>query len=141
MEIEITENDLTLEEFTKLRSSVGLNKLPNEQIQKAIDKSLYILCARDKITGKAIGMGRLVGDGAYVYYLQNINIMPEYQHNNIGTAIINKLIEYIKNDKLPNTSVMVLLMSSSGCETFYKRFGFRSRPNEKEGSGMIINID
>lgn len=138
MEIEISENDLTVQEFTALRSSVGLNVLPEEQIKRAISKSLYIVCARHN--GNAVGMGRLVGDGAYVYYLQNINVLPKYQNCNIGTSIINKLLDYIKNDKLPNTSVMILLMSSRGCENFYKRFGFRSRPNDNEGSGMIMNI-
>ncbi len=139
MEIEITENDLTVEEFSYIRCSVGLSKLKEEQIKRAIDKSLYVVCARDK--GKAIGTGRLVGDGVYVYYLQNINIIPKYQGHNIGAAVIDKLIDYIKKDKLPNTSVMVLLMSSRGCENFYRKFGFRSRPNDNEGSGMIMNIN
>lgn len=139
LEIEITENDLTAEEFTKIRSSVGLSILKDEQIERAIAKSLYVVCARNN--GKPVGMGRLVGDGAYVYYLQNINVIPSYQGNNIGAAMIDKLIDYIKKDKLPDTSVMVLLMSSRGCEKFYKKFGFRSRPNDNEGSGMIMNLN
>lgn len=140
MEVEISENDLTVQEFIALRSSVGLNILPEQQVKKAIKNSLYTVCARNKITGKAIGMGRLVGDGAYVYYLQNINVNPKYQGNNIGSLIIDKIIDYIKKDKIPDSSVMVLLMSSKGCESFYKKFGFRSRPNDNEGSGMIMNI-
>lgn len=138
MNIKLLENDLTIDEFSALRSAVGLNVLSKEQTKKVIDNSLHIVCARDN--KKAIGMGRIVGDGAYVYYLQNINVMPEYQGQHIGARIIEALIEYIKKDKLPNTSVMVLLMSSKGSEKFYEKFGFRSRPNDKEGSGMIMNI-
>lgn len=138
MNIQLYPNSLTTEEFSKLRSSVGLNVLSDEQINKAIANSLYTLCVRDN--NNAIGMGRLVGDGAYVYYLQNINVMPQYQGLGIGAIIINNLITYIKQDKLPNTSVMILLMSSKGSEKFYEKLGFRSRPNDKEGSGMIMNI-
>ena len=132
-------NDLTIEEFSAIRSSVGLSILPPEQIKRAIANSLYVVVARDN-EGKAVAMGRLVGDGGYVYYLQNINVMPQYQGMNIGTLIIDNILEYIKQDKLPNTSVMVLLMSSKGAEKFYKRFGFRSRPNDNEGPGMILNL-
>ncbi len=139
MKIKLTENDLTIDEFSILRSSVGLNILPSEQVKKIINNSLYIVCARDN--KKAIGMGRLVGDGAYVYYLQNINVMPNYQGQHIGAKIIDRLITYIKHDKLPNTSVMVLLMSSKGSEKFYEKFGFRYRPNDSEGAGMIMNIN
>lgn len=138
MNIKLLENDLTIEEFSALRNAVGLDVLPEEQTKKVIKNSLHIVCARDNT--KAIGMGRIVGDGAYVYYLQNINVRPEYQGQHIGAKIIEALIDYIKKDKLPDTSVMVLLMSSKGSEKFYEKFGFRSRPNDKEGSGMIMNI-
>ncbi len=138
MDIKLS-NNLTIEEFSHIRCSVGLSTLPPEQIKRAIENSLYVVSARDK-DGKAIAMGRLVGDGGYVYYLQNINVMPQYQGMNIGTLIIDNILEYIKKDKIPDTSVMVLLMSSKGAEKFYKKFGFRSRPNDNEGPGMILNL-
>jgi predicted N-acetyltransferase YhbS len=138
LSINLTTNDLTVSEFSNLRSSVGLSILPNPQIEKALANSLYTVCARDGDT--AIAMGRLVGDGAYVYYLQNINVDPNYQGKGIGSLIINNILSYIKENKLPGTSVMVLLMSSKGSEDFYKKFGFRSRPNDNEGPGMIMNL-
>lgn len=138
MNIELTSNDLTRDEFSRLRKSVDLSDLLTEQIDRALANSLYTVCVR--INEKAIGMGRLVGDGAYVYYLQNINVEPEYQGRGIGRLIINHLINYINENKIPNTSVMILLMSSKGSEEFYERFGFRRRPNENEGCGMIMNL-
>lgn len=32
-------------------------------------------------------------------------------------------------------------MATKGKEEFYKKFSFRVRPNEKEGSRMMINIE
>lgn len=139
MNVKLTRNDLSIDEFNIIRESIGLSALPCEQISKALENSIVNICAR--IDGKAIGMGRLVGDGAYVYYLQNINIDPEYQKLGIGTLIINELLKYIKENKIKGTSVMVLLMSSKGKEKFYKRFGFRLRPNDDEGPGMIMNVN
>ena len=138
MNIELTSNDLTVDEFTKLRNSVNLSELSREQVHKALKNSLYTVCARNN--EEVVGMGRLVGDGAYVYYLQNINVDPKYQGRGIGRMIINNLSNYIKENKIPGTSVMVLLMSSKGSEEFYEKFGFRRRPNDNEGCGMMMNL-
>lgn len=138
MKISIIKNDLSINEFMELRESVGLSKLKEEQVRKMLRNSLYTILVKDG--ENTAGMGRLVGDGAYVYYLQNINVKPEYQKSGIGTLIINELLDFIRNDKIEGTDVMVLLMSSKIAEGFYKKFGFRSRPNEREGSGMILNL-
>lgn len=138
MNIYLTSDDLTVDEFLRLRCSVNLNKLPEEQVRKAISNSIYTVCAR--IDGKAVGMGRLVGDGAYVYYLQNINVDPQYQGMGVGRLIIDNIIKFINENKIEGASVMVLLMSSKGKEEFYEKFGFRRRPNDNEGCGMIMNL-
>ena len=41
---------------------------------------------------------------------------------------------------MKNTRVTVGLMAAKGKEEFYQKLGFRSRPNENEGDGMMINI-
>ena len=43
-------------------------------------------------------------------------------------------------NSIPNTRVTVGLMAAKGKEEFYQKLGFRIRPNEKEGNGMMINI-
>ncbi|MBE6046991.1 MAG: GNAT family N-acetyltransferase [Clostridium sp.] len=138
MNLDVIENAISIHEFIELRKSVGLSELSEQQVNKMLNNSIYSLLIKD---GKrAVGMGRLVGDGAYVYYLQNINVRPEYQKLGIGALIINNLLDFVKKDKIQGTSVMVLLMSSKNSEGFYKKFGFRARPNENEGCGMIINM-
>lgn len=138
LNLRLIENNISIEEFIELRKSVGLNDLPEVQVKKMIENSIYTIVVKDN--EKPVGMGRLVGDGAYVYYLQNINVRPEYQKSGVGTLIINSLLEFIKKDKIEGTDVMVLLMSSKNSEGFYKKFGFRLRPNKDEGCGMIINL-
>ncbi len=94
MNIRIIKNDISIKEFIELRESVGLNKLKEEQVRKMIKNSIFTILIKDGET--LAGMGRLVGDGAYVYYLQNINVKPEYQNSGIGTIIINELLDFIK---------------------------------------------
>ena len=91
--------------------------------------------------GKIIGMGRIIGDGARIFYIQDLIIHPDHQRMGIGTEIVKKLIAYIEKLQLSNCSIMVGLMSAKGKEDFYKKFGFRTRPNDFQGCGMILNIN
>lgn len=137
--IVLLEDKLTSEDFCNLQESVGFGRPNLQQIEKAINNSIY--CISANIEGEVVGMGRLVGDGARIFYLQDVFINPEYQGKGIGKLIVQKLLEYIKKNGMKDTKITVGLMAAKGKEEFYKKFGFRVRPNEKEGSGMMINIE
>lgn len=92
------------------------------------------------MNGEIVGMGRLVGDGARIFYIQDVFIKPEYQRKGIGKLIVEKLIKYIKSNGIKDSNIMVGLMAAKDKEEFYQKLGFRIRPNEKEGNGMMINI-
>jgi GNAT superfamily N-acetyltransferase len=71
-------------------------------------------------------MGRLVGDGAMYWYLQDIIVQPEYQGQGIGRMIVNRLLEYIKENAMPGTKIEIGLTAVKGKEPFYEIFGFSS---------------
>ena len=66
--ITFKENELNVDTYLALRESVNWKKLSIEQAQKALDNSLYIICAYDG--ERPVGMGRIVGDGAVICYVQ-----------------------------------------------------------------------
>jgi len=51
------------------------------------------------------------------------------------------LMDYAKVNSISGEYVQIGLMSAKGKERFYQKFGFRSRPNDKEGSGMVVEIE
>ena len=59
----LKENTLTYEIYTSLRQSVGWNNWSREQTVNALENSYCTVTAFDK--SKAVGMGRVVGDGMY----------------------------------------------------------------------------
>ena len=134
----IHENKLSAEEFCFLQQSVGFGRPDLKQIETALKNSIYIVSV--ETDGLTVGMGRLIGDGARIFYLQDIFIHPDYQRQGIGTAIVKKLLAYIENIELEGCNIMVGLMAAKGKEDFYKKFDFRIRTNEREGSGMMLNI-
>ena len=82
-------------------------------------------------------MGRLVGDGAMYWYLQEIVVLPEYQGKGIGKSIVNRLIEYIKSTAILGTIIDVGLTAVKGKEPFYEKFGFSIRAT---GMGNLMEI-
>ena len=121
-EYTVLENQLKAEDFIKLKVSAGFRERPVDLVDKALKNNLFDVVA--VANGEVIGMGRLVGDGVMYWYLQEIVVLPEYQGKGIGTAIVNRLIEYITDHTEPGNFTSVGLTAAEGKEGFYERFGF-----------------
>lgn len=134
MDISLEENVLTAEQALMLRTSVGWQGILH-QLEKALKNGLFNVAAKDG--DKVVGMGRLVGDGVVYWYVQDLAVLPDYQGKGIGKRIMHRLIEHVKQNSLPDTSVTIGLMSAKGKELFYEKFGFTARPNDTYGAGMI----
>ena len=136
LQYELADNILTAEDFVRLKVATGFMDRPLEQADKAIKNGLFNVSAVHD--GKVIGMGRLVGDGAMYWYLQEIIVLPEYQGQGIGRAIVERLLEHIKCEALPGTGVQVGLTAVKGKEPFYEKFGFTCGSS---GMSKYMNID
>ena len=129
------ENRLEVEDYLALRDAVGWKKLGKKQAQIALERSLYIVVAMED--GRPVGMGRLVGDGAVICYIQDLIVVPDCQGKKIGSQLIERLITYADEMRLPGTELMLDLMCAKGREQFYQHHGFISRPTGTLGPGMI----
>jgi len=124
------------EEYNYLRKSVGWQEYVLGEIQKGLDNTLYCIVVKDN--SKAVAMGRVIGDGKLVFYIQDVIVIPEYQKKGIGKNIMVMIMKYIESNSINNS--IIGLMSAIGKEEFYKQFGFIQRPNEKMGCGMTVFV-
>ena len=122
MEYKLIDNQLKAEDFIRLKVSAGFRERPAELVVRALKNNLYDVVA--VTDGEVIGMGRLVGDGVMYWYLQEIVVLPEYQGRGIGTAIVNRLLDYITEHTEEGNFTSVGLTAAEGKEGFYERFGF-----------------
>ncbi len=130
----LIDNVLTAEHFVRLKVACGFWDRPLEQVEKALKNGLFNVVAI--CDGEVVGMGRLVGDGAMYWYLQEIIVLPEYQGKGIGKRIVNRLLEHIKNTAIPGTQVSVGLTAVKGKEPFYEKLGFTLTE-----SGMYMGLE
>ncbi|MDY5578016.1 MAG: GNAT family N-acetyltransferase [Lachnospiraceae bacterium] len=133
--IEIKEYSLDLDTYLDIRASVHWKVLKREQAEKALKNSLYTITAMKD--GKPVGMGRIVGDGAVICYIQDFVVKPDCQGEGIGRLMMERLIRYVEQLRMENSEMMLCLMCAKGRERFYEKFGFIGRPTEHLGPGMI----
>ncbi len=134
LKVQLVDDALLAEDFIRLKLATGFMNRPLNQVEDALKNGLFNVSAI--YNGKVIGMGRLIGDGAMYWYLQDIIILPEYQRKGIRKSIVNRLIEHIENTAIPNTCIEVGLSAVKGKEAFYEKLGF-----SLGSSGMTKRID
>ncbi len=120
--VKLVDNILQAEDFVRLRVEAGFVEIPVEHARKALQNGLLNVSAI--YNGELVGMGRLVGDGAMYWYLQEIIILPDFQRKGIGTMIVNHLIDYAKANSITGKFTTIGGVSAKGKEPFYKKMGF-----------------
>ena len=133
----IKENVKNIEEFNFLYDNVGWGCYDDKVSEVALDNTLYSVSVYDN--DEIIGYGRLIGDGACFIYIHDIMVRVDHQGKKIGTLVMNKLMDKVKEYKKFNPYVRVYLGASKNREGFYEKFGFISRRDADLGEGMIYN--
>lgn len=131
-------NTLTPERFLDLYTSVGWEPPCIEQVQAALQNTLVSFTAYE---GKqAVGMVRLLGDGGMSFYVKDFAVVPNYQGQGVGKALMSAVQEYILNHIRENWAVSLELISTKEAVNFNKRQGFEERPCDWDGPGMFKMI-
>ncbi len=134
MALEYIDEAPTLEEYKEMRRQVNFMLLSDRIAANALNNAFHITCVRDN--GRAVGMIRVLSDGSYANFITDVMVIPEYQHRGIGTEMLRRTMDFMRSTLEEGETIVLYLMSASGKEPFYKKFGFRERPNEVWGAGM-----
>ena len=115
--------DVIVEDVLPLYEAVGWTNYTTkpEMLKAAFENSLHIIGAFNK-DEKMIGVLRGVGDGASILFIQDILVYPEYQHQGIGTKLLQQTLEKYKN------VYQIQLTTDNSMKTisFYESNGFTS---------------
>ncbi|WP_066392642.1 GNAT family N-acetyltransferase [Neobacillus mesonae] len=132
----IENNIPTLEEYKYLCESVGWTDFMNfEAAETSLSRSIHCVSVKD--SEQIVGMGRIVGDGAIYFYIQDIIVHPDYQKNGIGKEIMNLLVDYL-NTNAPDKS-FVGLFASEGNGSFYEKYDFKDYSPNMTGMFTVIS--
>lgn len=115
--------DVTVEDILPLYEAVGWTNYTTkpEMLKAAFENSLHVLAAFNE-EGILVGVLRAVGDGASILFIQDILVTPEYQHQGIGTELLQQTLEKYKNVYQIQLTTDNLMKTIS----FYESNGFTS---------------
>ena len=86
--------------------------------------------AREKGQNKLVGYLRLLTDQAYMFYILDVMVAPDYRKKGIGKELLSLTVERCRE----NGFIKIFLTAIPGSESFYEKFGF------KEGMSPVLTI-
>ncbi|MCL1068352.1 GNAT family N-acetyltransferase [Shewanella olleyana] len=139
VKINFTELDLALSfnrpsahEFNALRKDAGWNEVDIQLAALSLRHSLFhIGVYRNE---ELIAYGRVIGDGALFYYVQDVVVIKPFQGKGLGGLIMQGVESFL--DSTTCKGATAGLLSVIGKEDFYQRYGYKARDGIALGLGM-----
>ena len=122
--------------FIALRAACGWGEISLDCATRALHGGIATVTAYD--AGRLVGFGRVVGDGALYFYLQDIIVVPSHRGQGLAKAMVARLLTQIEPLTAPGATIG--LMAAKGVEPLYEPFGFVRRPSDTTGAGMTKGI-
>ena len=109
-----------LEDVFYLYQAVGWTNYTHqpEMLEQALSHSLVIYVALDG--DDVVGLIRLVGDGFSSIFVQDLIVLPSYQRQGIGSALMKEALEYYKDAY----QVQLVTEETEKNVGFYRSMGF-----------------
>lgn len=123
----IVEKLPSIDKYIKLREEVGWETVDIETAKRGINNSNYCICIESE--GNLIGFGRVIGDGATVFYVHDIMVSPKYQKQKLGLKIMEKVMRYIHTNY--SDKAFIGLIAKHDLDKFYSKFGFSYNENNR----------
>ena len=108
---------VSVKALADLRESVGWNRMEKEYTDPLMKSYYHIAVYEDE---KLIGYIDSVSNGVTDAYIQDLIVSPDHQGKGIGTGLMNKMIEYLKEKRI----YMISVVYEESLKPFYERFGF-----------------
>lgn len=109
--------DVDWHDLADLYERAPLAKKEPFRLKTAFSNSMFRCFVRDG--QRIVGVGRALADGSDCSYICDVALLPEYQGEGLGKAIVNRLIVLSAEHK------KIILYCVPGKEGFYKSLGFK----------------
>ncbi len=84
---------------------------------RLLQQSDVVVLAQDTATGAVVGFITAITDGVLAAYIPFLEVLPAYQHRQIGHTLVSRLLERLKQ------FYMIDLLCDADLQPFYASFG------------------
>lgn len=124
----------TLSDYLRLRRESGLSPKDEAQGAGALTGSWAFRHVVDA-SGDTVGMGRVIGDGAWYFLITDMATLPEHQGRGIGGAVLDALLKHIAEDA-PVGAYITLTADPPG-RHLYELRGFVDVAPQRTGMHLV----
>ena len=124
----------TIAEYRDLRRLSGLSDKTEEAAARGLPNTIHAVVIESG--DRAVGMGRVTGDGGTAYQLVDIAVLPEHQGKGLGKRIVAALVDWL-HANAPK-SAYVSLIADGPAKDLYAQYGFK--PTAPASIGMAFKI-
>jgi ribosomal protein S18 acetylase RimI-like enzyme len=124
----------SVDEYCALRVDCGLSAKSREAAERGLAGTWFGITLRDD--ERAIGMGRVVGDGGCFFQIVDIAVLPAYQRRGLGARIMDALVQHVRA-RAPS-SAYVSLLADGAANQLYAKFGFRETAPASIGMALKL---
>ena len=114
----IENGKISAKEIADLREAVGWNRMEHCFSNPKLNSFCHIAAYDDD--GKLVGYIDCVSNGVTDAYIQDLMVHPDMQGKGIGTELMNRMIAYLKEQRI----FMISVVYEEALRGFYKKFGF-----------------
>ncbi|OIB00329.1 GNAT family acetyltransferase [Paenibacillus sp. LC231] len=122
MNVNITEEFPQNQEYMDLKAVTGLPEVEISAIATALNRSVLSLLARDD-NDRLIGMGRVVGDGAFYFQLVDIMVAASHLDQGVEEMIVSELLSRLT--KIAPSGAEVTVITDVPGIKLYQHAGFK----------------
>ena len=128
---QIIERVASVDDFIRLRHISGLSPRAEPAVKKALPNSLFGV--QVILDGIAVGMGRVVGDGALNFEIVDVAVDPLHQGRGLGRQIMQSIMAYLDREAMPTAYITLM----ADVPELYLKFGFKFSRPASEGMYMV----
>lgn len=111
-----------LDDYLDLRRDAGLSQKTRQQGAGALAGSWFFCHVRDQASGRAVAMGRVIGDGGWCFHIADMATAPEFQGRGLGRLVLDTLLAHIR-ETAPENPYITLIADPPG-RRLYEQTGF-----------------
>ena len=121
-------------DYMRLRAAAGMSARSVEGAEIGLPNSWFGVTIRHE--GRAVGMGRVIGDGGTAFQIVDIVVEPDHQKRGLGKRIMAALMEQLTTRAPANAYVS--LIADGDAQFLYAKYGFA--PTAPESIGMYWRV-
>lgn len=121
------------EDYRRLRLNAGLSPKSVEAASRGLPNTVYAVQVLN--LGKAVGMGRVIGDGGLFLQIVDIAVEPAYQGRGLGKAIMAALMDHLTRTA---SGAYVSLIADGEARHLYAQYGFQPTAPASIGMALVL---